>query len=149
VVKGGGDVNLGGGLVVEGTLVVEAGTRIHTEGPVVLEPTMQLELVLLNPETLEDGSVEIIACTTLPSRCLVCKYVLCSVYFAIWYASCLYLHNCTGAEAVRAADAGVSGTAPKVVRLRKEYADECDAEVKARAEVTQQGLSVTLSSDGC
>jgi hypothetical protein len=56
---------LAGGLVVEGTLVVEAGTRIHTEGPVVLEPTMQLEIVLLNPDALENGVVEIIVCTSL------------------------------------------------------------------------------------
>jgi hypothetical protein len=65
VVKGGGEVILAGGLVVEGTLVVEAGTQLHADGPVVLEPTMQLEVVLLDPETLENGRVDIIVCTSL------------------------------------------------------------------------------------
>lgn len=63
MLEGGGEVILAGGLVVEGTLVVEAGTQLHAEGPVVLEPTMQLEIVLLNPDALEDGRIDIITCT--------------------------------------------------------------------------------------
>ncbi len=77
VVKGGGEVILGGGLVVEGTLVVEAGTQFHAEGLVVLESTMQLEIVLLNPDALEDGRIEIIICELLVSFSvlLVCRCV--------------------------------------------------------------------------
>lgn len=58
-------MEISGGLVVEGTLVVEVGTRLHTQGEVVLSPTMELEVVLLNP--IENGSVEeeIIRCTSL------------------------------------------------------------------------------------
>lgn len=71
VVEGGGEVVImGGGLVLEGTLVVEAGTRIQVEGPVVLEPTMQLEIVLLDPEILENSKVEIIFCTPFTCLCL-------------------------------------------------------------------------------
>lgn len=65
VVKGGGEVVLEGGLVVEGTLVVEAGTQLHAGGPVMLAPTMQLEVVLLDPDTLDDDRIDIIICTYL------------------------------------------------------------------------------------
>lgn len=64
---------LAGGLVVEGTLVVEAGTQIHADGPVVLTSTMQLEVVLATPDTLEEGTVQVIACT---SPTLLCVSVL-------------------------------------------------------------------------
>lgn len=43
----------------------------------------------------------------------------------------------------------MNGTAPEKVRVRKEYDDDCDAPVEGRAEVTQDTVSVLLSSEGC
>lgn len=51
-----------------------------------------------------------------------------------------------------AAEAGVSGKAPEMVRVRKGYSDEddCKAEVEAHAEVTAHSLVVIISTeDGC
>lgn len=68
-------MTLAGGLVVEGTLVVEAGTELHADGAVVLASTMELEIVLLNPDTLEDGTVQVIACMSFFIR--VCVFLFC------------------------------------------------------------------------
>jgi hypothetical protein len=83
VVKGGEEVILTGALVVDGTLVVEAGTQLHTEGPVVLGPTMELEVVLLHPDMVcEGGTLDIIVCTLLCPLChLACAII--SVHFSL------------------------------------------------------------------
>lgn len=137
---------LAGGLVVEGTLVVETGTRLHAEDPVVLSPTMQLEIVLLNPYVLENGTVEIIVCMSL-SHLLCC---VCERLFVLG-GSCLkrdtfaHILHFSGAEVVDAAEAGVNGTAAETVRVRKEYSDdECEV-VEGSGKVTQQKLLVVLS----
>jgi hypothetical protein len=78
VVKGGGDVTLEGGLVVEGTLVVEAGTRLHTDGSVVLTPTAVLEIVIRDREALETGIFDIIVCTPL-DLCFLLSISACGV----------------------------------------------------------------------
>jgi hypothetical protein len=74
-----------------GTLVVEAGTQLHAEGTVVLEPTMQLEVVLLDPDALEDGKVQVIVCTSLIS--FSCA-VQCSVLRSFVHAVAFALNRC-------------------------------------------------------
>jgi hypothetical protein len=81
VVKGGGEVELAGGVVVEGTLVVEVGTRIHTQGAVVLTSTMELGIILLSPDTLENGTVEI-------------EIILCTSLHCQWMCVCLSVGEC-------------------------------------------------------
>lgn len=47
-----------------------------------------------------------------------------------------------------AAEAEVSGMAPATVQVRKEFEDECDAEVEGRAQATSNSLVVVLSTEG-
>jgi hypothetical protein len=51
---------------------------------------------------------------------------------------------------MRAAEAGVSGTVPESVRVRKEYSDDECMEVEGHAGVTQNSLYAILSyEDAC
>lgn len=93
MLEGGGEVILMGGVVIEGTLVVEAGTTLHAEGPVLLTSTMQLDIVLLAPVE-DDTTIEIIVCTPLEFRCtmLICAAVFSpmTVFFLNELTSCFY-----------------------------------------------------------
>jgi hypothetical protein len=133
----GGDVILEGELVVQGTLVVESGTRFYAKGEVSLEPTMQLEVVLLSLD-IEEQQIVIIVCMSLSFSLLM------SVLQEV--AVCVYIFHVLKQHA---ANMGIKGTAPEIVRVRKEHNNECDPHITGHAEINEHQLLVVLSSEGC